>query len=556
MYNISLYWILFVLIEKVKALSYTALYREWRPKTFDDVVGQKHITVTLKNQVNNNRIAHAYLFCGTRGTGKTSTAKIMAKAVNCLNPKNGEPCNECEMCKKINAGILIDVIEMDAASKRRLEDIKDVIENVKYPPQEAKYKVYIMDEVHMLTQEAENAFLKTLEEPPENVIFILATTDAQKLPVTILSRCQRFDFRRIANQEILERLKKITESENVTADDRSLNLIARISDGALRDALSVLDQAISMSDGAVEYDQVIKMLGLVTNENLIKLTDAIIDKNIENSMQIVDDVILSGKDVFNFIREMIGHLRNLLMVKVSKHPDEILDMSTSNIEIIKTQASRIRIEEIMRDVRILQDAEEQSKWVSQSRIYMELSVIKMCKIEYDTSKEVILSRLNKLEEALKNGKINLNYNSEVQKQEKKTIAKREKQVEETQEIQEIQENTASKITLEIVKKFWKDILQAFKAKRLMVIYAALTTATPYECGNGVITLKYEESYAFHKNRLEKQENKQIVDNMFSEILKENVRIKYIIEEKQNSSKTKEEILKEAFGEDIVEIIDE
>lgn len=537
----------------MKELSYTALYREWRPTTFDDVVGQKHITVTLKNQVKNNRIAHAYLFCGTRGTGKTSTAKIMAKAVNCLNPNNGEPCNECEMCKKINAGTLIDVIEMDAASKRRLEDIKDVIENVKYPSQEAKYKVYIMDEVHMLTQEAVNAFLKTLEEPPENVIFILATTDPQKLPVTILSRCQRFDFRRINNQEIIERLKKITESEKVTADDRSLNLIARISDGALRDALSVLDQAISMSGGAVEYDQVIKMLGLVTNENLVKLTDAIIDKNVEISMQIVDDVILSGKDVFNFIREMIGHMRNLLMVKVSKHTDEIIDMSTSNIEIIKNQASRIRIEEIMRDVRILQDAEEQSKWVSQSRIYMELSVIKMCKIEYDTSKEVILSRLNKLEEALKNGKINLNSNVEVKKEEHKTNVIREKQVDKNQEIEE---NVASQITLEIVKKFWKDILEAFKAKRLMVIYAALTTSSPYECSNGVITLKYEQNYAFHKNRLEKQENRQIVDNMFSEVLKENVRIKYIIEEKQNNGKTKEEILKEAFGEDIVEILDE
>lgn len=553
MYNIRWYLILFVLIEKVKELSYTALYREWRPKTFDDVVGQKHITVTLKNQVKNNRIAHAYLFCGTRGTGKTSTAKIMAKAVNCLNPKDGEPCNECEMCKKINAGILIDVIEMDAASKRRLEDIKDVIENVKYPSQEAKYKVYIMDEVHMLTQEAVNAFLKTLEEPPDNVIFILATTDPQKLPVTILSRCQRFDFRRINNQEIIDRLRKITQSENVTADDASLNLIARISDGALRDALSVLDQAISMSDGAVEYDQVVKMLGLVTNENLIKLTDAIIDKNVESSMQIVDDVILSGKDVFNFIREMIGHMRNLLMVKVSKHTDEILDMSSSNIDIIKTQASRIRIEEIMRDVRILQDAEEQSKWVSQSRIYIELSVIKMCKIEYDTSKEVILSRLNKLEDALKNGKINLNSKTEVKKEEKKTKVIREKHIDKDEEIEE---NKTSKITLEIVKKFWKDILEAFKAKRLMVIYAALTTSSPYECINGVITLRYEQNYAFHKNRLEKQENRQIVDNIFSEVLKENVRIKYIIEEKQNSAKTKEEILKEAFGEDIVEILDE
>ena len=192
-------------------MAYTALYREWRPKTFEDVVGQEHITVTLKNQIKNNRIAHAYLLCGTRGTGKTSTAKIFSKAVNCLNLQDGEPCNECEMCKKINNGLSIDVIEMDAASKRRLEDIKDVIENVKYPPQEGKYKVYIMDEVHMLTQEAVNAFLKTLEEPPSNVIFILATTDPQKLPITILSRCQKFDFRRIKSSSVFDRLRNIAK---------------------------------------------------------------------------------------------------------------------------------------------------------------------------------------------------------------------------------------------------------------------------------------------------------------------------------------------------------
>ena len=209
-------------------MSYTALYREWRPRVFEDVVGQNHITVTLKNQIKNNRIAHAYLFSGTRGTGKTSTAKIFSKAVNCLDLKDGEPCNECEMCKKINMGLAIDVIEMDAASKRNLEDIKDVIENVKYPPQEGKYKVYIMDEVHMLTPQAVNAFLKTLEEPPSNVIFILATTDPQKLPVTILSRCQKFDFRRIKGLYMFERLRKIVKEQGVFADDKSLNLISRM----------------------------------------------------------------------------------------------------------------------------------------------------------------------------------------------------------------------------------------------------------------------------------------------------------------------------------------
>ena len=265
-------------------MAYTALYREWRPKTFNDVVGQEHITTTLKNQILNHRIAHAYLFCGTRGTGKTSTAKVFAKALNCLNLQDGEPCNECEMCRKINEGLAIDVTELDAASNNGVDKIRDIIDDVKYPPQEAKYKVYIMDEVHMLSAGAVNAFLKTLEEPPNNVIFILATTDPQKLPITILSRCQRFDFKRINNNEITARLRKIVDDQNVLADERSLNLIARVSDGAMRDSLSILDQAISMGNGNVDYNTVVSMLGLVTNEHLFNLTNAVIQRSVEKSI--------------------------------------------------------------------------------------------------------------------------------------------------------------------------------------------------------------------------------------------------------------------------------
>ena len=308
-------------------LTYTALYREWRPKTFNDVVGQEHITTTLKNQILNNRIAHAYLFCGTRGTGKTSTAKVFAKALNCLNLKEGEPCNKCEMCRKINEGLAIDVTELDAASNNGVDKIRDIIDDVKYPPQESKYKVYIMDEVHMLSAGAVNAFLKTLEEPPNNVIFILATTDPQKLPITILSRCQRFDFKRINNSEITARLKKIIDDQNMLADDKSLNLIARVSDGAMRDSLSILDQAISMGNGNVDYNTVVSMLGLVTNEHLFNLTNAVIQRNVEKSIKVIEDVIYSGKDIYLFIKDLISHYRNLLMAKVTHNPEEVLDMS-------------------------------------------------------------------------------------------------------------------------------------------------------------------------------------------------------------------------------------
>ena len=262
-------------------MGYTALYREWRPRTFEDVVGQEHITTTLKNEILNDRIAHAYLFCGTRGTGKTSTAKIMAKALNCLDLQNGEPCNKCEMCTKINEGLAIDVTELDAASNNGIDKIRDIIDDTKYPPQEAKYKIYIMDEVHMLSVGAVNAFLKTLEEPPKNVIFILATTDPQKLPITILSRCQRFDFKRINQKEISNRLKRIADSQNINYEQKSLDLISRVCDGAMRDAVSILDQAIAMGESQIKYEDLVSILGLVTNEYLFDITYAIIDRNVE-----------------------------------------------------------------------------------------------------------------------------------------------------------------------------------------------------------------------------------------------------------------------------------
>lgn len=547
-------------------MAYTALYREWRPKKFEDVVGQKAITTTLRNQIKTNKIAHAYLLCGTRGTGKTSTAKILARAVNCLNPQDGEPCNECDMCKKINNGIAIDVNELDAASNNKVEHIRQIIEEVKYPPQESRYKVYIIDEVHMLTISAVNAFLKTLEEPPSNVIFILATTDPQKLPITILSRCQRFDFKRIKSEDIFLRLRRIVDEIGVEAEDRSLKLVSRISDGAMRDALSVLDQAISMSDNKVEYESLISMLGMVTNDSLIKLVDNIIEGSTENSIRAIDDVMLAGKDVYTLIKDLTVHMRNLMMVKISDRPEEVLDMSMENIEILKAQAEKIKTEEIMRFIRILQEAEEQSKWSKQGRIYLELAVIKMIKAEFDTSQEVLLSRINKIENQIRNGEIVVssqsisqitnkgenNLNKKVDALNKKITSKAQEQVSVSSNI-EVNEN--SNITLEKVKNSWRDILDLFKARRLMIIFASLTTGVPVKCSGGVIYISYEKNFSFNKNRLEKEENRKKVEDIFSEVLKERVRITYIVESGEEEIKSPEELLKETFGEDVVEIID-
>ena len=550
-------------------MGYTALYREWRPKTFDDVVGQEHITTTLKNEILNDRIAHAYLFCGTRGTGKTSTAKVMAKALNCLNPHDGEPCNECEMCRKINEGLAIDVTELDAASNNGIDKIRDIIDDTKYPPQEAKYKVYIMDEVHMLSVGAVNAFLKTLEEPPKNVIFILATTDPQKLPITILSRCQRFDFKRINQKEISARLRRITDAQNVECEEKSLDLIARVCDGAMRDALSILDQAIAMGDNKINYTDLVSILGLVTNEYLFDITDAIIERNVEKAMVIVDKLVYSGKDMQLFIKDLIAHFRNLLMAKVTTNPEEVLDMSLENITLIKKQGCKIRVEEIMRAIRILQEAEANSKMSKQSRLYLELSIIKMCKIEYDTSNEVILARMNKLEESLKNGTIQVsdvqantannqgkasessreNLNNVV----KSTVNKSEHVA--TQVVNN-EANPNSLLTIDDVGRAWTEILQAFKDKRAMIIHASLMTGKPYSLKNGVLTIEFNQLYSQSKPRLEKAEYREIVNDIFSKILKEKIIVNYIVTQDKEDIQDKEQLLKDKMSGLPFEIYDE
>lgn len=542
-------------------MAYTALYREWRPKTFNDVVGQEHITTTLKNQILNHRIAHAYLFCGTRGTGKTSTAKVFAKALNCLNLQDGEPCNECEMCRKINEGLAIDVTELDAASNNGVDKIRDIIDDVKYPPQEAKYKVYIMDEVHMLSAGAVNAFLKTLEEPPNNVIFILATTDPQKLPITILSRCQRFDFKRINNNEITARLRKIVDDQNVLADERSLNLIARVSDGAMRDSLSILDQAISMGNGNVDYNTVVSMLGLVTNEHLFNLTNAVIQRSVEKSIGIIEDVIYSGKDIYLFIKDLITHYRNLLMAKVTNNPEEVLDMSEENIALIKEQSARLRAEEIMRCIRILQEAENNAKLSKQARLYCELAIIKMCKIEYDTSSEVMLTRLNKLEENLKNGSIKVAtvefQNNNINAVKKSINNVESKKPTQTQHIEEtLSGNSDSRITINDVQKAWRDILEAFKARRAMVISSLIQIGKPIACANGIVTVQFEKQYQFSRDRLSESKNKPIINEVFSEILQENIKVNFVVEEDNKGSKSTEDILREKIGDDFIDFIDE
>lgn len=527
-------------------MAYKALYREWRPQTFNDVVGQEHITTTLKNQIINERIAHAYLFCGTRGTGKTSTAKVMAKALNCLDLKDGEPCNQCEMCKKINEGLAIDITELDAASNNGVDNIRDIIDDVQYPPQEARFKVYIMDEVHMLSIGAVNAFLKTLEEPPKNVVFILATTDPQKLPITILSRCQRFDFKRISRKDITGRLRKIVTEQGIFCDDKSLDLVARVSDGAMRDSLSILDQAISIGDGKVDYDELVSMLGLVTNDNLFKIVDSIIKRDIESAMEIIEELVLTGKDMTLFIKDLIVHYRNLLMIKVTSNPEEVLDTAEENIEKLKVQGAKLKVEEIMRCIRIVQECDEEAKLSKQARVYLELAVIKMCKIEYDTSKEVMLARINKLEQVIKSGNIKVNTNLEEFKSQvsnessnKKDLNNRQKNVSKSLNNQEVV-NENSTLTPEYLRKVWKDILETFKSRGKYMVYIALAKGiSNVSCNKGIVEFRYTYEYRHNKERLEKNDFSKIVNDIFSEVLKEPVRVVYSIEQGTEEEKAEE-----------------
>lgn len=360
-------------------MAYTALYRKLRPISFDGVVGQEHIVRTLTNQILASRISHAYLFCGTRGTGKTSTAKIFARTINCESPVNGNPCNECETCKAILSGISMNVIEIDAASNNGVDNIRDLREEVKYPPTSGKFKVYIIDEVHMLSTGAFNALLKTLEEPPEHVIFILATTDPQKIPPTIHSRCQRFDFRRVSAVEMAQALKQYMEQENVAVDDNALSYIARISDGAMRDALSILDQCISFYyNEQITLEKVLDIMGSVDNTVFFKLTDALFAGDTSLCISIIDEIIIKGRDVNQFVTEFVVHLRNLLVSISSPDSETALDYSSENKKMLLSQSKTLSDNVIINYINVFSELHSRLKYASNDRILLEVACIRLC----------------------------------------------------------------------------------------------------------------------------------------------------------------------------------
>ena len=378
---------------------YRVLYRKWRPQTFSDVAGQPHITDTLMNEVRENRLAHAYLFTGSRGTGKTSCAKILSKAINCLNPVNGNPCNECEICKGIDNGSVLDVVEIDAASNRGIDDIRALREESAFTPAQAKFRVYIIDEVHMLTIEAFNALLKTLEEPPEHIVFILATTEVQKLPSTILSRCQRFDFRRISVDSIVARLKYVAEKEQVTIDDSAAMLIARIADGGMRDALSIFDRCLSISEN-VDTAVVSDAAGIMSKEYLFTLSYAFKAKDTSKALYIIDELHNSSCDTERLCTELTNHFRSLLIIKSVKRPEDILVGTNEELDELKKLSTQFSIEEILNIMNILSSAISAIKATQNRRIETEMAIIKICSPESSTDVSALFARIAELEEKL------------------------------------------------------------------------------------------------------------------------------------------------------------
>ena len=382
-------------------MSYTALYRKFRPDNFDDVKGQDHIVTTLTNQIKHNRIGHAYLFCGTRGTGKTTVAKILAKAVNCQHPVNGSPCGECDMCKAIQAGTSMNVIEIDAASNNGVDNIREIREEVAYRPTEGNYKVYIIDEVHMLSTGAFNALLKTLEEPPSYVIFILATTEAHKIPITILSRCQRYDFHRITIDTIAARLDELLKIEGVEAEEKAVRYVAKAGDGSMRDALSLLDQCIAFYLGqTLTYDKVLEVLGAVDTEVFSKLLRKVLQGDVTGAIRTLEDLIIGGRELGQFVGDFTWYMRNLLLVKTSENPEEAIDVSSENLKLLREESEMVDVETLMRYIRIFSDLSSQIRYSTQKRVLVEIALIKLCRPAMETNLDSVLDRLRVLEQRM------------------------------------------------------------------------------------------------------------------------------------------------------------
>ncbi len=535
------------------AESYQALYRKWRPMTFGDVVGQEHVSETLKTGIATGRIAHAYLFCGTRGTGKTSTAKIFSRAVNCENPQNGEPCNECSICRGILDGSILDVYEMDAASNRGVENIREIRDEVMYTPAGCTYKIYIIDEVHMLTTEAFNALLKTLEEPPAHALFILATTEPHKIPATVLSRCQRFDFRRIGVSDIAGRLRKIVEAEGIGATEDALEMVAELGDGSMRDALSILDQCAAFGFQELTADQVAEIVGVADPKVLFEVADAVAEGDTQRALLTADGCLRQGKEVQNFLEELTVHFRNLLICKSSQTPAEILEKTEDATARYQAQAEGFSVEQLLYIVKALHEAIAQAKWMSVPRVAAETALVKICNPAYHTEPEALLARIEKLERMLAEGASVPAKKKPAEKGETPpwdVPAEKEKPESVPQKEEKVEHKSQQSSGEETVWEFWADALQDIK-KESKSLFAFLYNAKAFQNGT-VIELELENKMGYE--RIAKPEGLQYLSKLFSRISGDTLQARAFLKgERKKEEKPKTSIFdiaekKELFGD--------
>lgn len=542
---------------------YTALYRKWRPKKFEDVYGQEQVTATLKNELENNKISHAYLLCGTRGTGKTSIARLLAKAVNCSSLVDYNPCGSCNSCVSINEGSSIDVIEIDAASNRGIDDIRNLREAIKFTPTLGKYKVYIIDEVHMLTNEAFNALLKTLEEPPAYVMFILATTEAHKLPATILSRCQRFDFKRISIQNIMNHLKSICGYEGMEAEEAALRIIARNADGAMRDALSILDQCAVYGGKNITESTVLEVLGISGDQHLIDMGEAILQGDAPKSILIIDELASGGKEIYQFIKDLIGHCRNLLMTKILDKPEDVIDMSSEGIQTLKNSAAQFDRESIVRCIKYLSELENEAKWYSNPRILLEVAVVRMCKAAGDDSLDGLMARLSKLEKIISEGGATVAVTAmkpqQEQKQEKTTAKTPARKTSERSGAETSGAISSEAVPSEILGK-WIGFKQFLKERRKIKLMTFVHTAKPIKIDGNILLLSFEKEDRYSKEALEMPEICRDIEKEALDYFGTEVKIKCsIVNEEVPKENEDIDIVKAAIklaGKDNVEVISE
>lgn len=520
-------------------MGYTALYRKFRPINFSEMVGQEHITRTLKNQIISNRVGHAYLFNGGRGTGKTSAAKILARAINCLNPKDGEPCNECEICKGAISGSLTDIVEMDAASNNSVEDIRSIREEVNFLPTKAKYRVYIIDEVHMLSTGAFNALLKTLEEPPEHVKFILATTEPQKLPATILSRCQRFDFKRISNEDIIKRLKIVCNESNIEISEGALNIIATLSEGAMRDALSILERCVQDGENKIDEDKIKDLVGIPKITFVHDITKAIIEYNIDDALKNVNKVLDDGKDITNLLWEIVKYIKDMLVYKACNKLELYSEEEIKDIQQLSKNVSKERLISLVYE---LSELENNIKWSTQKTIMFQAGIIKLCnRLESNTGS--LEERIEKIEEYLKSGnvvqrqvtqkpsayvKVETNVSANIQ-------PKKPTNINRTQTVNQSNQTLKNKCSNN-PEEYWPQILNELKQNGKIVLYTNLVNTKATQINDMTVGIEFPRGLtSFGRTILEKQENIKELTNMVSMASGKTMQVKYITNAQENKN---------------------